>query len=216
MKNKSSQHLKLCWQILTEVPGWADAPIHARLTRALPIAFPVLAVTAILGWHFIYHLPRFEADQQALQPLASLEQEISTLQLGTSQSQVTELKERTAAATRLLVSGPKDLPEVFQELKTTFRTLGWEATFQASEATEEVAGAQPLQISFLPVRAKLKALASNQDRFVSLITALDRLSSSGKRIDLTRVAIRADESRWQAVEVNFRLLCPVLDAKTPQ
>lgn len=215
MKNKSTEHLKLCWQILTEVPGWTDAPLHARLTRALPVVFPVLAVVAILGWHFGYHLPQFLADQQALQPLTALEQEISSLQITTSQSQVAELKEHSVAATRLLVTGPKDLPDVFKELKALFLGLGWEATFQASEATEENSGDQPLQVSYLPVRAKFKPLASNQDRFGSLLAALDRLSSGGKRIDLTRVAIRADESRWQAVEVNFRLLCPVLDAKTP-
>lgn len=216
MKNNPSSHLKTCWQVLTEVPGWNDAPIYARLARSLPIVFPVFAILALVSWRSGYGAPRAEAEHAALQPLLGLDAEISTLQMGASQAQVADLNQRSASSSRLLVSGPKELPALLQELKTTLHSSGWDATFQVGEIIEESPEASPTQITFLPVRGKLKAQASNQDRFSSLLAALDRLSAYGKRIDLTRVAIRADESRWQAVEVNLRFVCSVLDAKTPQ
>lgn len=149
-----------------------------------------------------------------MQPLLALEGEISSLQMATSQHQLAEMSERTAAAFALMVDGPKDLPDILNRLKTTMSSLGWDVTFQIAEITEETPGAEPLQITFLPVRAKFKPQANNENRFPSLLAALEHLSSSKKRIDLTRVAIRVDDSRWQTVEVNLRLICPLLDAKT--
>lgn len=214
MKNNPLDYLKSGWRVLTEVPGWPDAPLRARFSRSLPILLPVLAIVAIVSWKVGYFTPQAVAEKAQLEPMLSLESEISSLQMMSSLQQLAELNERKAAAARLLVSSSKDLPPLLQELKATAKKAHWDATFQIAELADEPVGTDPLQISYLPVRAKFKPQADNEERFVSLLALLEQFSSSVKRIDLTRVSIRADESRWQAVEVNFRLISPLLDEKT--
>ncbi len=213
MKTKPNDQLKFCWQVLTEIPGWADAPLSARFRRSLPIVLPLMAIVSVLSWHFAYHAPQARAHTLQMEPLLTLEKEITSLQMATSQQQLAELNERIETASALLIT-PTDLPELLQQLKTSIRKLGWDVTFQIAELPEETPGTEPLQITYLPVRAKFKPQANNENRFASLLAALEHLSSNKKRIDLTRVAIRADESRWQTVEVNLRLISPSLDAKT--
>lgn len=196
------------------VPGWADAPLHARVARAAPVAVPVVVILAILSWNFGYVSPRTEVDKNALAPLLGLETEISSLRMTTSQQQLAELTEQTAAASRMLVSGPSEVPGVLQKMKAALQSSGWDVTFQIADVTEDSPTADRLQITYLPVRAKFKPQASNATPFTSFLAALEQLSSNEKRIDLTRVAIRVDETHWQPVEVNLRLICPVLDAKT--
>lgn len=217
MKNKAATYLRVAWHILTEVPGWPDAPARARAARALPVVTPILGILALLTWNFGYFSPRVAANRASLQPLIQLEQDISTLQLATSEEQSNELNQRAQTASRLLVDSPQDLSALLKEYKKSIQDRGWEVTFQTSEASDE-APASPdgtAQIAFLQVRAKFKPVTANTDRFTSIVGVLDQLSSSVKRIDLTRVAIRADESRWQPVEATLRLASPISHAKTP-
>lgn len=173
----------------------------------------MVAIAAILSWNYGYYTPRARTEKMLQQPMLDLEKEISALQIISSQ-QLAELNERATVVSHLLVNNAQDLPALLEELKTTIGKSGWDATFQVSDTSDRPASTEPLQIAFLPVRAKFRPQASNQDRFSSLVAVLEQLSSSGKRIDLTRVTIRADDSRWQPVEVNLRLICPVSHEKT--
>lgn len=214
MKAELISKLKAGWCILTEVPGWPDAPFGARFVRSLPIVIPTIAIIGIAVWDLAYYAPK-RAEQRALiAPLAQLEQEISALQIASSEQQVAELAVRSATASRLLVDAT-DVPALFKELKAAAAAKGWDATFVRGEVAEEAPGDAPSGIMYLPVRAKFRAQPGNTDRFSSFLTFLDQLSSGGKRIDLTRVAIRADESHWQTVEANLRLVSATSHAKSP-
>lgn len=215
MKDKTLSYVRVGWYVLTEVPGWPDAPVRVRLVRSLPILFPLFVTLCVVLWQVVYYAPSAEAEKQKLLPLITLDQEISALQVANSAQQIAELEERAEAAARLLLSNPKDLTPLLKELKAAAAKKGWDATFLTNEATDDPASADEAAVVFLPVRGKFKAKTVNQERFSSFLAVLEHLSSHSKRIDLTRVTIRADESRWQTVEVNFRLLCSASNAKTP-
>jgi hypothetical protein len=166
----------------------------------------------LLIWNLALHVPRARAQRAALEPLIALESEISTRRLAYSEQQVREITERAAGATRMLLETPAELPEFLQMLKKEAANQGWEANFFPTEAAEKAEGDV---LSYLPVRAKMTPARGNSDSFTSFLTWLERFSSAGKRIDLIRLAIRADERRWHLVELNFRLASPVTDEKTP-
>jgi hypothetical protein len=196
------------------VPGWPDAPARARAFRSLPIVLPLLAVLALLGWRLALYSPEQHSRQQALAPLLALEREVSDLEIANSEQQIAQLAERAAGVSRLMVENPDALSPLLKELKAKARTAGWEATFQTVEAAEEPAEGSR-SVSYLPVRARLKPLKTNAEPFASLLALLERFSTEEKRIDLTRLSIRADDTRWQAVELSLRLVTPALHAKTP-
>lgn len=214
MKTKIVSVLRAAWLVLTEVPGWPDAPAWARLRRALPVVLPGAGMAAIVAWSVWVHGPRVAAQRAALQPLLALEEEISTLQLACSEQQASELAGRAAAANRVLLEKPEEVAPFLRALKKEAAERGWEGNFLASESTAEPA-AEGARISYLPVRARLTPAANNAEPFPSLLALLERLSSAGKRIDLMRLAIRADDQRWQSVELNLRLARPVVHEKTP-
>lgn len=213
MKTKPSDSLRKTWLLLTEVPGWPDAPWWPRLRRSLVIVLPCIAALVVAVWTYGIQGPRFREQQRQVQPLISLEQEISLLQI-TSDQQVAELVERVAAVSRTLLDSPQDLPPLLKSLKKEALERGWEATFVAADTSGETLPENAI-IAYLPVRAKLVPTAENTEPFSSLLAVLERLSSVGKRIDLMRVAIRADEQKWHPVELNFRVVCPVSHEKTP-
>jgi len=99
-------------------------------------------------------------------------------------------------------------------MKQDAAARGWDAAFVASDpaAHPPLPGAV---INYLPVRAKLVPLAKNEDVFGSFVGLLESFSQSPKRIDLIRLAIRADEHRWQLVELNLRVVYPTHHEKTP-
>lgn len=212
--SRVAAYTRVCWYVLTEVPGWPDAPLRARLWRAMPVVFPLLGVIAILGWQFGYYAPRIQEERTVLQPLNELESEISTLQLSNSDRQIADLAERAAAASRLLLDSPKDLPVLLKTLKKDIRDRGWDATFQTTDVADDSSPDGSL-VAFLPVRAKFKIADGNTDPFSSFLGVLDRFSTSSKRIELTRLAIRADDGRWQTIEASLRLACPLSHAKAP-
>jgi hypothetical protein len=214
LKAKLIAKVRSAWLVLTEVPGWPDAPAWARFRRAMPVLFPCVVMAGLIAWNFAVHAPRVEAERAELQPLIALEDEISALQLACSEQQAAELVERAETASRLLIDSPQDLSVLLRSLKKEAADRGWEGNFVASESAAEPA-AEGAQVSYLPVRVRLTPVAGHTEPYPALMALLERLSSSGKRIDLMRMAIRADEQRWQTVELNLRLVRPAVHEKTP-
>ena len=214
MKTRLSGWIRTGWRVLTEVPGWPDAPAWVRMRRAMPVVFPCMAMVLLLDWNIIYHAPRVHDQHAALQPLLDLQEEIAALNLMGSAQQKTELADRAAEASRLLLDSPAELPGLLRTLKKEAADRGWDASFVASDPASSPAGMHP-QVGYLPVRAKMVPQATNEEAFNSFLAVMNRFSSLGKRIDLIRLSVRADEHRWHLVELNFRVGYPLLNAKTP-
>lgn len=208
MKTKLFGWLRTSWRILTEVPGWPDAPVSMRLRRAIPVVLPCTAMVLLLDWTVLYHAPRVHEQQAALQPLLAVESEIATLKLACPEQQVKELADRAAVASQLLLDSPAELPEFLRTLKRDAADRGWDANFVPSDPTASAPAAGAV-IGYLPVRAKLVPLPGNLDVFNSYLGLMERFSATGRRIDLIRLAVRADEHRWRLVEINFRLAYPL-------
>ena len=214
MKTKLSAWLRTYWLVLTEVPGWPDAPSRVRVRRAVPIALPCLGMIAILLWQAGVQGPRARAERAAAQPLVAIEDEITTLQVACSEKQAAALAAEAGAASRLLLASPAALPEFLTSLKKEAAVRGWAAKWTVSDASASVPAKDGF-VTYLPVRGKLVPADGTTDPFVSLLSLFERFSSSGKRIDLIRLAIRADEHRWTAVDLNIRLLSSQPHEKTP-
>jgi hypothetical protein len=213
LKTKLSAWLRTYWLVLTEVPGWPDAPSRVRVRRAAPIALPCLGMIALLVWQFGVLGPRIRAKRVAMRPLVGLENEITTLQIACSEQQAADLTKQAEAASRLLLASPTELPAFLASLKVEAAGRGWDAAWTAAPPNDDASAGGAL-VRYLPVRGKLVPAKDAVAPFASLVSLLERFSSSGKRIDLIRLAIRADEHRWTGVEMNFRLVCPA-DEKTP-
>jgi hypothetical protein len=214
LKTKPVDALKNGWLMLTEVPGWPDAPAWARFRRALPVLLPVVGMALLTVWHVAIHAPRVRTETARSLPLIALEDEIAMLQIACSEQQVTELAERASAASRLLLDSPADVGSFLRGLKKEAADRGFDASLVSSDISGEPVP-EGAVVAYIPVRGKLTPVAGNAEPFTQLLSLLDRFNSSGKRIDLMRVAVRADEHKWQAVEVNFRLVCPIAHEKTP-
>lgn len=208
MKNKIKLWLRSYGSALTEVPGWPDAPVSARVRRALPALLPCIGMLVIVGWNFAFQAPRARAQRAALAPLLALESNISSLRLAFSEQQATEIAARAAGASRLFLASPAELPEFLQTLKKAAAERGWEANFFTAD-TADSTNAEGAVVGYLPVRGKLTPAAGNAEQFASLESVLERFSSLGKRIDLIRLGVRADEHRWLHAELNFRLVYPL-------
>jgi hypothetical protein len=186
------------------VPGWPDAPVSMQLRRAMPVLLPCAGMVMLLDWNLLFHAPRVDDQQRALQPLLSLEAKISDLHLVSSEQHLQDASEKAAVASESLLTSPSDVPQFLSSLRKQAADRGWDATFIASDPANN-APAQGAVVGHIPVRAKLVPLPGNREMFGSLLGLLDGISSSEKRIDLIRLGVRADEHRWQLVELNFRL-----------
>jgi hypothetical protein len=214
LKTKPSAALKNFWLLLTEVPGWPDAPVWARMKRATPVLLPCAGMLCLAVWYFAIHAPRVRAEMEAALPLVALEDEIAMLQLATSEQQVAELSERAGTASRLLLESPAEAGAFLKGLKKEAADRGFEATFTSTDGSND-AVPEGSVVTYIPVRGKLTPGPGNTEPFINLLALLERFASSGKRIDLMRLAVRADEQKWQTIELNFRLVCPVVHEKTP-
>lgn len=214
MKTKLFGWIRTGWRILTEVPGWPDAPAWVRMRRAMPVVFPCMALVLLLDWNLLYHAPRAREQRLALQPLLALQDEIAALKLMGSAQQAAELADRAAEASRLLLDSPADLASLLATLKKEATDRGWEASFVPTDP-ENSRPAPQAAVGFLPVRAKLVPQPANADAFGSFMDLMNRFSAMGKRIDLIRLGVRADEHRWHVVDLNLRVGYPLSNAKTP-
>lgn len=214
MKTRLFGWIRTGWRILTEVPGWPDAPAWVRMRRAMPVVFPCMAMVLVLDWNLLYHTPRAREQHSALQPLIALQDEIAALKLTGSAQQAAELADRAAEASRLLLDSPADLAGLLGTLKKEAADRGWETSFVAADPETSPAAPRAV-VGYLPVRAKLMPQATNADAFGSFMDLMNRFSAMGKRIDLIRLGVRADEHRWHVVELNLRVGYPLSNAKTP-
>jgi hypothetical protein len=208
LKNKLRNVSLVCWQILTEVPGWPDAPRQLRLRRLLPIAIPVVAMLLLCLWNLVWAHPHIQSVRTTYQPLLALEQEVADLRLGGSDDKAAEAAARAAEASRMLLPEPKQIGTLLNEFTRTALASGWEATFQALPAPAASHSAD-MPVSFATVRAKLVPSASNPQAFASLLTYLTQFSPPNRSVDLTRLSVRADEQGRQTAEVFLRVGCRI-------
>jgi len=208
LKNKLRNLGLACWQILTEVPGWPDAPRQLRLRRLLPIVVPVAAMILLFLWNQAWTHPRIQSVRTAYQPLLALEQEVADLRLAGSDDKAAEAASRAAEAGRMLLPEPKQIVTVLNELTRTALAGGWEATFQALPAPA-ASHAADTPLYFLTARGKLVPSAGNTHAFSSLLAFLAQFSPPNRSVDLTRLAVRADEQGRQTAEVSLRVGCRI-------
>ena len=181
--------------------------------RVLRLFLP-LALLAGAAWHFGFYQSQRTAQQRETAPLRQLESDVASLAAETSEPRLKELNAAAAKASGLLLESKDNLPGTLRELKQLAHQKGWEASFIPAE--DEIGPVSNVGIQFLPVRAKLKVRAENTAAYPSLLALLEEFSSFPKRIDLTRLTIRADDNRWQSVELTLRLAASsASNAKTP-
>ena len=203
MKTSLRALLQSAWLLLTAVPDWPDAPAWARLMRALPILLPVAAMLALTGWKLGVRDPRLRAETSAVRPLLQLENQISTLRLNCSDQQARDLAERSEEMTRVLLPDPAKLNVAVETAQAIARQQHWEGSFQTGSGVD--APAEGAATAFCRIRARFDPAADNAERFPTLVRMLDALSQGKPRIDLTRLAIRADEEGRYSVEALLRL-----------
>jgi hypothetical protein len=214
LKTKISGWLKTGWRILTEVPGWPDAPPWVRMRGAMPVVLPCMLMVLLLDWNIIYHGPRVQDQNSVLGPLQAAEDESSSLRLVCADQTMSQVARNAEQAAAQLIATPDELPALLRTMKQMASDQGWEATFTAADPGTTTS-AQGAMVGYLPVRAKMTPRPDNADRFTSFNAFMDRFSGTGKRIDLIRLAVRADERRWHLVELNFRVGYPLVHAKIP-
>jgi hypothetical protein len=215
LKNNIPPFLRNLWLVLTEVPGWSDAPLAVRLRRTVPVVVPCIAIAALLTWNLAWQAPQVRALSDAYAPLLALEAEIEALQLACSEQQTVELTAQAEQISRQLLQTPQELAPLLRSLKKEATDRGWDASFHPGELLVESPESGG-NIAYQPVRVKLAPAAGHAEVYASLLALLERFSAPGKRIDLMRLAIRADENRWHSVEANLRFACRVPHEKSPQ
>jgi hypothetical protein len=181
----------------------------------LPLLIPATALLLLTGWNLAVRGPRIRAERNAHRPLIALADEVDALRLGASDQQAADLAAQSAAASRLLLEDPQQISGLLRSLKKMSAGHGWEANFQAidtpPDSTEDDTTA-----GFVNARGRLSPAPANSDRFSSLLALLEEFSTAEKRIDLTRLGIRADEQGRYAVELNLRVACRLFREKTAQ
>jgi hypothetical protein len=214
LKTKLSNYFQVCWYVLTEVPGWPDAPFRARFLRSLPVVFPFLAACLVLTWRLAVYAPEARREQASMRPLLELDREVSTLQIVNSDQQVAQLAQRAESAQHLLLENRQAVPALLHDLKKTAQDRGWDLSTQTADPVEDVAKPEA-QVQYVTVRGRLRPRSGNTDTFPSLLSLLEQFSSNPKRIELTRLAIRVDDVHGQTAELSLRLACSAVHAQTP-
>jgi len=57
LKNDLGRFFVNMWRVLSEVPGWPDAPVGIRLRRAAPILVAVVGMIVLVGWKYGWREP---------------------------------------------------------------------------------------------------------------------------------------------------------------
>lgn len=200
--------------MLTEVPGWPDAPRQVRLRRALPILLPCVAILFLLTWNSVVRNPGIARERALHQALVAQEKEIDLLRVNCSEQQAEELSARAAKVAKLLLDDPQDLVPLLDHLQKQAADRHWNGTFRATDVSPD-APATDSPLIFLQARGKLTSSPGNSDAFPSLLGLFEQFSVAEKRIDLTRLGIRADEQGRHTVEFTLRLMTRRPHAKTP-
>jgi hypothetical protein len=216
LKNKVVNFGQDFWQMLTEVPGWPDAPKKIRIRRSLPIVIPCTLMLLIVLWNKGVRDPYILSERAANQALIDQQKEVESLSLAVSEEQAGALSARTAVAEKQTLADSKELAPLLESMKRQAADKLWEGNFQPSNlSSTDAAPPGDSLIFFLPGRAKIAASAANKEAFVSLLALLDQFSATEKRIDLTQLGIRADEQGRYTAELGFRFVGRTPHAKTP-
>ena len=217
MKTEVTRPLKLLWQAFSEVPGWPDAPLPARLRRLWPLVVPLAACIVIVVWVHGVREPFRVSVRAARAELQWLEQENEALRATLSEQTATEVNRQAAEARASLLDGPPALEARLATFAPQARARGWEASSQVYGLAEDTGpnpAAQPF--AFIPARVRLEPRPGNPDRFNSLLEVLGTLAALPGRVEMTRVAVRSDAEGIPFVEVNLRAACRPPDEKTAQ
>lgn len=204
MKIDLRKTLRRTWQLLTAVPGWPDAPYPLRLRRALPIALPCLGLLLLAVWELAIERPRTHAEQAVRAPLLTAEAEVTTLRMRWSDAAAAALTARAERAERVLLPRPEAAPATLAALAAAAAAQHWQASFRpaATESTDAQPGSP---VAYLLARGKLEPDSENARPFPTLLAFLEAFEANEKGIDLTRLAICADEDGRYSVEANLRL-----------
>jgi hypothetical protein len=202
-------------QVLTEVPGWPDAPRWMRVRRLLPVLLPCLGALGLFCWDAAFREPVRAAERAAHAHLFALESDMADLRLRWSEQQAGDLATRAEEARGLLLDGPAVAPPWLRAFGESLGAQGWEVSFQIYDAQTRESGA-PAGPGFVPALVRLKPAAARPEPLRPILQLLEQFSSSGKRIDLTRLVIRADEPGRPSLEINLRVAFRSPDEKTAQ
>jgi hypothetical protein len=192
------------WALLTEVPGWPNAPAWTRLRRAIPIALPAAALLVLAAWKVAYSDPGDRLGQAGRQPLLALEREVAALRLACTDRAAQDLKARASETARTLSSSPQGIDAALASLEREAVAQGWDAKFQPVNSRAD-ASAKGAYVGCQSARGKLRPAAGNTRPWDTLLLLLDRVSARKQPIDLTHLAIRADEEGRTSVEVGLRI-----------
>lgn len=203
------------WLLLTAVPGWPDAPRLARLGRALPIVLPFAIMLALWGWKVAVRDPHLLAERAENRPSLLLESQIASLRLNCSEQQARDLASRTEELSHSILAGTEQVDEVLHSLQQLAAEQHLESDFQAVEGRVD-APAEGAQVAPLGLKGRLTPAPQNAQPFATLIVFLDGLSRQQPRIDLTKLAIRADEQGRYSVETHLKLGYRVSHEKAAQ
>ncbi len=204
MKIDPRKALGWLWQLLTAVPGWPDAPVSLRLRRALPIALPCLGLLLLAAWELAIEQPRARAERALRAPLTTAEAEVTALRMQWSDAAAASLTARAQRSERALLARPEAAPAALADLAAAAAAQHWQASFRTA-ATESADAPPGSPIGYLLARGKLEPDPENDRPFPTLLAFLGAFETNEKAIDLTRLAICADEDGRYSVEANLRL-----------
>lgn len=203
------------WRVLSEIPGWPDAPLSARLRRIIPIAFPCVIALGLAGWSYGIREQQMTAMRVSQANLLALEAEVAELRMSWSEQTAGELAATAEHAAARLVHSSDEARESLQRLKTEIAAAGWEAAFQVYDPMSEADQVQEL-IQFTPAVARLESLPKTDAPFRGLLSVLEAFATFDKRIDVTRLAVRVDDRQRPKVELNLRIAAAFSDEKPAQ
>lgn len=191
------------WRVVSEVPGWPDAPLRARIGRILPIAVPCfLAIGAAVWIWSVRGHERKQLQADHFEWLA-LENDVAELSLTWSEQAVHEYAALAEKAAQRLAGSAEEVRADIELIRGAIRTAGWDASFQIYEPVWESEVAKGL-IMFTPAMVRLQPLPETTAKFRSLLTALETVTTFEKRIDVTRLAVRLNDRDIPEVELNLR------------
>ncbi|RME68799.1 MAG: hypothetical protein D6781_10045 [Verrucomicrobia bacterium] len=215
MKTKLHRCLRSFWELVSEVPGWPNAPTSRRIRRTLPVALPFIGILGVFAAQALVIEPARDQVRLQYDELRFLDSEIVRLRESCATGEADAVFARARDERARLFAAPEAIEPWLDTLAPTIRDLGWRASFHAYDSTlnETDPGAA---IAYTPALGKLQALPDNPNRVVTLSHALEKITQSNKRIDLTRLVVRADIQGRPQVEINLRIPHLLADAQTAQ
>jgi hypothetical protein len=169
----------------------------------------------LVGWKAAVSDPHLLAERAENRPLLLLESQVAALRLNCSEQEAHDLAAQASELSHSLIAGPGELPTVIHSLQAFTVERHWESDFHAIDGGVEAPG-EGTQVALIRLTGKLTPTSGNTQPFSTLMMLLDGLSKEQPRIDLTKLAVRADEQGRYSVETHFRLGYPVSHEKAAQ